>query len=138
MRTHQRLLVGLVVLGFGVTASTVQAQKDKDTNSAKLVGKWVIADAKAPQKISLDLMEDGKLHVIVETEAFTPGSKKVIKKEMYDGTFAVEGKKLTLITKAGGQDVKRIFSVKTLTDQMLVIEDERAKMEFRRQYSPGN
>jgi uncharacterized protein (TIGR03066 family) len=137
MSKHQRLLVGLAVLAIGLAPSTIQAEKDKDSIQAKLVGKWITADEKAPQKVTLEFSKDGKIRVTLEAEFFTKGKDKEkttgTSKEVMEGTYMVDGNKLTVALKRNDEERKGTMTIKTITDKMLITEEEGGrKEEYRR------
>jgi len=132
MRVHRELLLGLVVLALGFGAVSVRAEQNKDSNSTKILGKWLTA--KGPEKVTLEFMKDGKIRVTIEKEVTKKGAaKSEIVKETIEGSYKLDGNKVTLTAKVEGEEVKRTMTIKTLTDKTLVTEDERGmKEEYRR------
>jgi uncharacterized protein (TIGR03066 family) len=108
--------VAVVVVGFG-------RAEDKKLDAAKLVGKWELTkstDEGAPKGAIVEFMKDSKL-----TITFELGGKKI---EM-GGTYKLDGDKLTVTIKPpdGGKEETDTDTIKTFTDDMLVLIDKDKK-----------
>jgi uncharacterized protein (TIGR03066 family) len=123
LATLAGLTAGLVVCS-PFSGGTAPAPKPK-TNKDKLVGTWVVTKSEeAPPEATVEFTKDGKLIL----------SAKVDGKDMkMEGTYTVEGDKITTVTKAGGKEMKETFTITKLTNTELVTKDERGKIdEFKR------
>lgn len=117
---------GLVLaLACGVTA----AQKDEKIDAKKLVGKWEREPAKEKEKdkgfgkVVVEYTADGKVTA-------TLGDKGDFKLE---GTYKVDGNKITQTMKFNDKETSRTVTVLKLTDEAMETEDEKgAKNSFKR------
>ncbi len=120
-----RTLLGVsavLLLACGVTAA------DEKIDAKKLVGKWeqVFAkDAKVTYKVVIEYTADGKV-----TGTVTPPKGEEIKIE---GTYKLDGNKLTQTTKIMDSESSRTSTVTKLTDDELEGEtDKGVKTSFMR------
>lgn len=109
-----RVLVGCVVL---VLCGTLAAddKKDEMIDPAKLLGKWT---SKERENAVLELLKDGKLvmrHNVGDME------------QAFDGTYKLDGKKLTVVAKPDGKENKSTVTIKKLADTEMVVVDESGK-----------
>ena len=106
--------VAVVFVGPAVAADKVDA--------AKLVGKWELTkagDENAPKGAMVDFTKDNKV-----TITFNANGKEV----KLDGTYKVDGDKLTVkLSFPGGKDNEDTDTVKSLTDDKLVLIDKEKK-----------
>lgn len=122
-------LSGLLLTGFVLVAqaTSASAAEDKVDNKAKIVGTWKLTKAGTdlPPDAVLVFSKDGKLKI----------TAKVKDKEFtVNYTYAVKGDNLTVVTKAGGKEVKETMTIKTLTDKKFVTVDDKGKEdEFEKQ-----
>jgi uncharacterized protein (TIGR03066 family) len=118
------LTAGLVICSPS-SGGTTPAPKTK-TNKDKLIGTWVVTkSAEAPPEATVEFTKDGKLIL----------SAKVDGKDMkMEGTYTVDGDKITSVTKvSGGKELKETVTIIKLTNTELVTKDEKGKTdEFKR------
>jgi len=107
----------LAVLALSLSLSA-EDKKDEKIDVKKLIGKWEPKDKKEGASIVIEFAKDGKL-----TVAFS-GDGKDIK---FDGTYKVDGNKLTTAVKFGEKEQTRTRTVSKLTDTELVSSDEKGK-----------
>jgi uncharacterized protein (TIGR03066 family) len=103
----------LVLAGSGRAADKIDAEK--------LLGKWEVTkgDTEAPKNAILEFAKEGKLMVSFELDG---------KKMELSGTYKIEEDKITLTLKsADGKEKISVETVKSLTDDMLVLEDKDGK-----------
>jgi uncharacterized protein (TIGR03066 family) len=99
-----------------------QARAADATNAEKIVGAWIVVkfDGKEAPKgkdVVFEFTKDGKLKL-------APG---------LNGTYKVNGDKVTLTIMIGGKDDTDSITIKTLTvDTMVVIDDKGKEMEFKK------
>ena|SRR5436305_5891353 len=116
-----RTLLGwpvVLVVCFGVSA---QEKKDEKIDAKKLVGKWEPKEQKEGRLFLMEFLKDGKLVVVRTTDE---------KESKFDGTYTVEGNKLTLVLKADGKDQTDTRTISKLTDTELVTTDDKGGKEF--------
>ena len=109
-----------IVVALGTTTAE-DKKDDKKIDAAKLVGKWEVtkaAEGGAPKGTIVELTKDGKLIVTAEIA----GEKKEFK-----GTYKVDGDKLKTEIDIEGTTQKDEDTIKTLTDDKLVIVDKDGK-----------
>jgi uncharacterized protein (TIGR03066 family) len=112
-------LAGVLVLGL-----TVIGVAGTDT-AKKLIGKWEVTKSEdAPPGATLEFTEDGKLHM----------RAKVNDKEVkVDGTYKVKDKMVIATYTINGKTKSEPGTIKKLTEKVLVIEDEKGKLdEYKR------
>jgi uncharacterized protein (TIGR03066 family) len=109
MRTQ--LGIGLLVVMSAATAA------DDKIDAKKLIGKWELAEAKET-KGTLEFKKDNKFSVSFDLKG------KEIK---LDGTYKLDGSKLTITTKVMDMETTKSATVKKLTDEELTIEDEKGQ-----------
>ena len=124
MNARRLLMVALVASGL-VTASAARAKGD--ANQEKLVGVWEVVKAEQgalPVGAVVDFSKDGKAKVTAVRDG---------KESTLEGTFVVEGTKLTVTLKHDEKEVKHAIKIKKLTDTEFVSENEKGKTaEFKR------
>jgi uncharacterized protein (TIGR03066 family) len=104
-----RHLIGFVFTLAVFTTAGLAA--DEKIDAKKLVGKWEPKDAK--KKLVIEFGADGKLTATGEATL--------------TGSWKLDGNKLTLVFKAGENELKDTVTVTKLTDEELVAEDEKKK-----------
>src|SRR5436309_3232157 len=109
------------ILGCGVAAVlmisaglTADDKKDEKIDAKKLVGKWEPGDGKKDAKVTIEFTKDGKLQIVAEFNG---------KSEKAEGTYKLDGNKLDVTLKLGGQEQKETLTVLKLTDDELTTED---------------
>jgi uncharacterized protein (TIGR03066 family) len=106
--------VTLVALGGGLAAAD-----EKKIDKAKIVGKWRVSKAEyMPEDATLEFTKDGKVLVVAKEKGkeFRP-----------EGTYKIEGDKLTTTMKLGDKESTGTNIIETLTDEKLVLVDEKDK-----------
>jgi uncharacterized protein (TIGR03066 family) len=100
----------------------------ESTIQEKLLGRWEATKGEIPPGSVLELTRDGKLKMTIKVEG----------KAMSDeSTFVVQGEAIKTTHKEGPREVTETLKIKTLTDKMLVTEDERGKTEeFKKLMTP--
>jgi uncharacterized protein (TIGR03066 family) len=118
------IAVGVFLIGNG------SAQEKKEpTNKEKIIGVWELTKpgegGKLPVGATMEYTRDGKIKMTGNADG---------KEFMFDGTYVVEGNKLTAILKTSDREEKGTLTIKELTDKVLVTEDDvgRRVMEFKR------
>jgi uncharacterized protein (TIGR03066 family) len=111
-----------VTLAAGVRAEDKDEKKD---NAKLLVGTWEVTksfDKGPPVGATVEFTQDGKVKV----------KAKVDDKDLQrEGTYKVDGAKLTLVMK--DKESKTILSIKKLSDKELVTEnDDKKSVELKR------
>ena|SRR5437764_11434790 len=109
-------------LGFGLAVLLVVAagvSADDKFDAAKLVGKWELREPPQGVKAVVEFAKDGKLQF-----NFTFDGKT----DKVDGTYKLDGDTLT----ADLKDKKLTNTVTKLTDEELVVKDEKGKEESYR------
>jgi uncharacterized protein (TIGR03066 family) len=123
MRTLGKLLAVVAAVGF----LNSFARADDKIDKAKLTGVWklVKSDEEAPKGATAEFTKDGKVIVQFEREG---------KQEKLEGTYTLEGNKLTVAIKKGDNDDKDVLTITTLTDNKLVVENKDGKKhEFEKE-----
>jgi uncharacterized protein (TIGR03066 family) len=95
------------------------ASADDKIDAKKIVGKWEPKEAKKDETLSMvfEFTKDGKVTVTIKTE-------KELKRE---GTYKVDGNKLTVTMTVNGKEQVRTRTITKLTDMELVSSDEKGK-----------
>lgn len=115
-----------VLAGVVVVVGTSNAADKVDP--AKLVGTWELAksdEENAPKGATIEFTKDNKIII-----AFDANGKEI----KLEGTYKVDGDKLTVkLSLPGGKDNEDTDTIKTLTDDKLVLVDKSNKTnEFAR------
>jgi uncharacterized protein (TIGR03066 family) len=94
-------------------------------NAKKIVGLWEVTKSEgAPPGATVEFTKDGKLKVRAKL-----GDKEL----NIDGTYKVEGDKLDVTLMFDGKTIKETNKIKKLTEQQMILEDEKGKVEeFKR------
>jgi uncharacterized protein (TIGR03066 family) len=107
-------LLGIAGLACFVLALSSAAQaQDKASNKDKIVGTW-----ESKEGVLIDFAKDGKMKVSFKID------DKTIDVE---GTYSVDGDKLTVNLKQGDQEKKDTATIKKVDDQELVTVDSKGK-----------
>ncbi|HJZ56189.1 MAG TPA: TIGR03066 family protein [Gemmataceae bacterium] len=118
MRT---ILGAALVVLMGLAAGAAQDdKKDSKIDGKKLVGKWTPKDAKKEAGLVIEFTKDGKLVLTVDIAGKT---------EKVEGTYKLDGNKLTMAIKFGDKENKETMTVLKLTDDELETEDSNGKKE---------
>ena len=123
MRCLQLILASCLFLGL--PALNKADEKDKDAPSKeKLVGTSWEGNGKAGFTIYYEFMKDDKLKTVLQ--------KKTEKYEL-EGTWQLKGSSLTITSKSPDGEKQSITTIKTLTDEKLVLVTETKEVfEFTR------
>jgi uncharacterized protein (TIGR03066 family) len=113
-----------LVLAVAVLAGSL-AHGDDKIDKTKLVGVWKVTKGEdAPPGATAEFTKDGKLIVMFEENG---------KKEKMEGTYSIDGDKLTVALKKADNEDKDIVTVKSLSADKLVIENKMGKtIEFEK------
>jgi uncharacterized protein (TIGR03066 family) len=104
-----------------------EGRRAESQNADKLVGTWKLVKAagKEPKgDMTLTFTKDGKL-------AFTMklGDKEV----KADGTFKLDGDKITSVTRFGGKEMTEVHTIQTLNETTLITKDSKGEVtEFKK------
>ncbi len=125
MNTMRWMTAGLLMVGLA--AALPAEEKKADANKEKLAGVWeVVKTEEGALAVGsmVDFAKDGKAKVTAIREG---------KESTVEGTYTVEGNKLTVTLKHGEKEVKHAITIKKLTDTEFVTENEKGKTaEFKR------
>jgi len=117
----QALRLALAAVVVVALVGSVRAEDKKD-NKDKIVAVWEVVKASegtVPVGATLEFTKDGKM-------------KMMLKDKSEDGTYKVDGDKLTLF-KGGDEKSKKEVSIKKLTDSEFVAGDDSGKtVEFKK------
>ena len=122
-----------ILAAFAVTIVFVGAagadDKDQKFDAAKFVGRWDLtksADEVAPKSAVVEFTKDNKVMIA----GVDIGGKEF----KVDGTYKVDGDKLTVKLKAPGvEETEDTDTIKTLTDDTIVLIDKKGKeTEFKK------
>lgn len=115
-----RTFVGCaVVLALSFSAVGVAQEKEK-IDGKKLIGKWTPKDEKKGGSMTLEFRKDGKLRLAVEFMG---------KADEIEGTYKLDGEKLEVTLKFGGEEKAETLTVKKLTDTELETLDSKGKTD---------
>src|SRR5688500_15508682 len=99
----------------------LSADDKKDAiDPAKLVGKWCHKD-KADDKdkgYTIEFTNDGKATLILDKDGVN------------EGTYKLDGNKLTIVTKVGNAEIKWGWVISKVNDTEIVAKSEEGKEEF--------
>jgi uncharacterized protein (TIGR03066 family) len=117
-----RMLMGgaMIVMLALVGGGQADDKKDEKIDGKKLIGKWEPKEAKGDRKIAIEFTKDGKMNVSADSGA------------AFEGTYQLDGKKLTFQIKLGENEVKKTVTVIRLTDDEFESEGDDGKKAFRR------
>ena len=103
-------------------AEEKKADPKENANAEKLIGSWELQDAdltKIDGKATFEFTKDGKAKMSIEI-----GKQKPI---VIDGTYKLDGSKLTLAAKKGDKDESEVVDIKTIDGSELVLLDKQKK-----------
>lgn len=104
-----RMLLGVAVLV--VLTGGVSVAEDKKIDAKKLVGKWE-SKPDVKEKFQIEFTKDGKFTVSGE------------KDKSIEGTYKVDGNKVTVTIKAEGKEVTMKRTISKLTDTEVTSKDD--------------
>jgi uncharacterized protein (TIGR03066 family) len=105
------ILAGLATVVLTVAAGGFAAGQDEKIDAKLLVGKWT-PEEKKDKQFFVEFAKDGKLKV-------TAGEDFKL-----DGTYKLDGNKLTMTVKFGDDEKTKVRTVYSLTKEKLVSSDE--------------
>ena len=128
-----RTLIG-VGLGFALACGIAAADDKKDAkiDGTKLLGKWEPKDPKKGEEFVMDFSKDGKLSVTGTVDG---------KVQTFEGTYKLDGAKLSFELKVKGadgkvEDIKRTVTLIKLTDDDMEGRDDEGKVEVLKRVKP--
>jgi len=107
--------VVVLALNAGLSAEDKKAEA---IDVKKLVGKWEPVEKKDDIKMQIEFYKDGKMMVTITEKG---------KDTKLDGTYKIEGNKLTTTVMVGEMERVRTRTISKLTDTELVSTDEKGK-----------
>jgi uncharacterized protein (TIGR03066 family) len=112
----------------GGTQSPRAEPVKESTIQDKLLGRWEATKGEIPPGAILELTKDGKLRMTIKVEG----------KAMSDeSTYVVQGGAIKTTHKEGPREVTETLKIKTLTEKVLVTEDEQGKTEEFKRLGPS-
>ena len=114
MRAILACTLAVLTLGFSLAA---EDKKDEKIDAKKLIGKW---EPKEKKEIVIEFAKDGKLLVTMTGDG---------KDTKLEGTYKLEGAKLTTTVKIGEMERVRTRTISKLTDTEMVSSEENGKDE---------
>ncbi|MBN9117639.1 MAG: TIGR03066 family protein [Planctomycetes bacterium] len=120
-----RAILGCALMILGICSCLcADDKKSEPIDAKKLVGKWEPKEKPKDASVTIEFTKDGKVTVAVVAD--DKGSK-------FEGTYKVDGNKLTVAMKTSGKEDTQTRTVIKLTDTELVTKDEKGKeREFTR------
>lgn len=107
----------LAVFAFN-TAVAADDKKDEKIDAKQLIGKWEPKEKKEGGSFEIEFMKDGKAVFIVKRDG---------RETKLDGTYKLEGNKLTTTMKVDDLDRTRAMTISKLTDTEMVTADDKGK-----------
>ena len=125
-----RALIGtgvvLAIAGGLVAADDKKEEKEK-IDGAKLVGKWEPKEPKKGEEFVLEFAKDGKMVVSGTLDG---------KPQTLEGSYKLDGAKLSFELKALGETIKETIVVLKLSDEELEARDKDGKVEVLTRAKP--
>ncbi len=118
-------LTAMTLALFLVVAT--EAQDKKGETKSKLIGVWELVKGSGPPGSTLEFKNEGQLIMIAKL------GDKTLKLE---GTYKVEGKKVTAIYKSGDKEINDPATIETLTDTQLITVDGKGKKDEFKKLKP--
>ena len=131
-----RTLIGMgavLVLACGIAAADDKKdEKVEKIDGAKLVGKWEPKDPKKGEEFVMEFLKDGKLSVTGTLDN---------KLQTFEGTYKLDGAKLSFDLKVKGADgkveeIKEVVTLTKLTDDEMEGKDKEGKVEALKRVKP--
>ena len=118
-----RLLLGFVLLAaMGlVTVAAADDKKDSKIDGKKLIGKWTPKDPKKEAGLVMEFAKDGKLFMYITIAG---------KEEKLEGTYKLDGDKLTVGLKFMAKEKQETITVTKLTDDELETVDSKLSKDL--------
>jgi uncharacterized protein (TIGR03066 family) len=111
---------GLAVALAVAAGAPAQETKGEKIDAKKLIGKWQPAEKKDKEAVTIEFAKDGKLYLTADFGG---------KAEKLEGTYKLDGNKLTVGVKLGDKEQTETVTVTRLTDDELMTEDSKGKKE---------
>jgi uncharacterized protein (TIGR03066 family) len=110
-------LVGTLVLGLMAAARADEEKGGKPDIQKKLVGKWEVVkfagkEGAPPARATVEFTKDGKIITTAENKG---------EKLHWEGTYKVEGKRLTITRRRGNMEQTQKLEVVKVDDKELVV-----------------
>jgi len=147
MRALQSLLVLALVFLSGCTRSddnkdswkAPKLNEDSGKATEHIVGLWqAVKGFDVTPHMSFEFERAGTFKVMERTgPGLTKDNKKTEERTVTvaEGRYKVEGKQLTMTGKVDGDEVTSIRMIKTLTDRVLIVENDKGKTsEFEKRH----
>lgn len=116
-----RLILGLALVAvLGLVATTGATAGQDKIDGKKLIGKWTPKDEAKAGKMVAEFTKDGKLIISGDL-----GGKEL----KIDGTYKLDGNKLTMTLKIGDKEQSETVTITKLTDDVMEGEDKGGKKE---------
>ena len=131
-----RTLIGMgaaLVLACGLTAAQDKKDEKKDEkkvekiDGTKIVGKWEPKDPKKGEEFVMELTKDSKLIVTGTLDGKT---------QTFEGTYKLDGDKLSFELKVPGETIKETITLLKLTDDEMEGKDKEGKVEVLKRVKP--
>lgn len=126
-------LAAILAVSFAFVALAATASADeKAVDKEKIVGTWLVTKSAGglPPSATLEFTKDGKLKISFKAQA---KGQKTAQTFNAEGTYKVEGDKLSIVLGQKGKERKETMTIKTLTDQKLVTVDPKGEeVEFKK------
>jgi uncharacterized protein (TIGR03066 family) len=123
----------LMAAGFlmvGLVAGVRAEEKKADANKEKIVGTWEVVKSEEPPPpvgAVVEFAKDGKLKVM---------HKQDDKEVTIEGTYTVEGDKISVLIKRDDQEIKHTITIKKVGADTISAENDKGKaVEFKRKKS---
>jgi uncharacterized protein (TIGR03066 family) len=122
MNTLRLALAGALVLGLMAAARADEEKGGKPDIQKKLVGKWEVVKFTGkkggpPAQALVEFTKDGKIITSVKEKG---------EKVLMEGTYKVEGKRLTVTMKRGNREETQQLKVVKVDDKELVVSQEES------------
>ncbi len=110
------------LLGFGIVLALAcgATAADEKIDGKKLVGKWEPKEAKKGEAMVMEFTKDGKITVVGDM-----GGKEV----KIEGTYKLDGDKLSFVLKFMDIEIKETVTITKLTDTEMEGKDKDGKAE---------
>lgn len=118
------------LLGLGIVLAVAfgaHAADEKKIDAMKLIGKWEPVKPKKDEELVMEFTKDGKLIVTGSM------GEKALKIE---GTYKLEGDKLSFVLKFMGDEIKQTVTITKLTDDEMEGTDPANKTEAFKKVKP--
>lgn len=113
-----RLMLGLALAT--VLTLTAGAAQDEKIDGKKLIGKWSPKDSKKDAGLVIEFAKDNKLILSVDIAGKT---------EKVEGTYKLDGNKLSLAIKFGEKENKETMTIVRLGDEEMETVDSNGKKD---------